>query len=168
MLNTLRAWDIAQDDLLILHPDESLASAVKKLQERAEHHSGSPCGIVQDDAGRFLGTLSTHRALRAIGAALTDAHLLNAGRDQHDQGDIDRAVHALCRMVGGHTVRDHMYTKVLEVAPQTSIPEILRRFANGMGHFAVVTEAGRAIGLLELDDVFKTFAADMLSATPLN
>ena len=37
-----------------------------------------------------------------------------------------------------------------------------------MGHFAVVTEAGRALGLLELDDVFKTFAASMLSEKPIN
>lgn len=81
---------------------------------------------------------------------------------------MDRAVHALCRMVGGHTVRDHMFTRVLEVAPHTPLPEILRRFADNMGHFAVVTEAGRALGLLELDDVFKTFAASMLSERPIN
>ena len=61
-----------------------------------------------------------------------------------------------------------MFTRVLEVAPHTPLPEILRRFADNMGHFAVVTEAGRALGLLELDDVFKTFAASMLSERPIN
>ena len=164
MLDLLRAWDLAKEDLLLLHPDDDLASAVKKLLERAETHSGSPCGIVQDENGRFLGTLSTHRALRAIGAAIEEAGIFASSR----QINMDRAVHALCRMVGGHTVRDHMYTKVLEVAPHTPLPEILRRFADSMGHFAVVTEAGRALGLLELDDVFKTFAASMLSEKPIN
>ena len=59
MLDLLRAWDLAQEDLLILRPDEDLASAVRKLLERAESHPGSPCGIVEDENGRFLGTLST-------------------------------------------------------------------------------------------------------------
>ena len=164
MLDLLRAWDLAQEALLRLHPDEDLASAVRKLLERAETHPGSPCGIVEDENGRFLGTLSTHRALRAIGGAIEKAGIFESRR----QIDVDRAVHARSRMVGGHTVREHMYTRVLEVAPHTPLPEILRRFADNMGHFAVVTEAGRALGLLELDDVFKTFAASMLSETPIN
>ena len=164
MLDLLRAWDLAQEDLLILRPDEDLASAVRKLLERAESHPGSPCGIVEDENGRFLGTLSTHRALRAIGGAIEKAGIFESSR----QIDVDRAVHALCRMVGGHTVRDHMFTRVLEVAPHTPLPEILRRFADNMGHFAVVTEAGRALGLLELGDAFKPFAAAVLSGRPIN
>ena len=35
MLDLLRAWDLAQEDLLILRPDEDLASAVRKLLELA-------------------------------------------------------------------------------------------------------------------------------------
>ena len=96
MLDLLRAWDLAQEDLLILRPDEDLASAVRKLLERAESHPGSPCGIVEDENGRFLGTLSTHRALRAIGGAIEKAGIFESSR----QIDVDRAVHALCRMVG--------------------------------------------------------------------
>ena len=164
MLDLLRAWDLAQEDLLIFAPEDPLASAVEKLLARMEAGGGTPCGIVQDANGRFLGTLSTHRALRAIGQAIQTVGAFEAS----PQVDTDRAVHAVCRMVGGHTVRDHMFTRVLEVAPHTPLPEILRRFADNMGHFAVVTEAGRALGLLELDDVFKTFAASMLSERPIN
>ena len=52
----MRAWDLAQEDLLILRPDEDLASAVRKLLERAESHPGSlkdhiPLGFMEH--GKF-------------------------------------------------------------------------------------------------------------------
>lgn len=162
MLDLLRAWDLAQEDLLIFAPEDPLASAVEKLLARMEAGGGTPCGIVQDANGRFLGTLSTHRALRAIGQAIQTVGAFEAS----PQVDTDRAVHAVCRMVGGYTVADHMYTKSLQVPPSMPLHEILRRFADSMGHFAVVVEAGKALGLLELDDIFKTFAQEMLSDKP--
>lgn len=163
MMDLLRAWDLAQDDLLLLAPDESLHSAVKKLLKRKESGVGAACGIVQDSNGRFVGTLSTHRALRAIGHNIQNVGAFSSSPEV----DVDKAVHAVCRMVGGHTVRDHMYTKALEVSPSTTIHELLRRFADTTAHFAVVTEAGRPLGLLELDDVFKFFASEMLSEKPV-
>lgn len=163
MMDLLRAWDLAQDDLLLLTPDESLKSAVRKLMARKEAGDGAPCGIVQDSNGRFLGTLSTHRALRAIGNNLQNIGAFSSSPDV----DVDKAVHAVCRMVGGHAVRDHMYTKALEVSPSTTVHELLRRFADTTAHFAVVTEAGKALGLLELDDIFKFFASEMLSEKPV-
>lgn len=162
MLDLLRAWDLAQEDLLILDPDESLCSAVKKLLDRKESGRGAACGIVQDGNGRFLGTLSTHRALRAIGQGIQRVGAFSSSPDV----DMDKAVHAVCHMVGGHTVRDHMYTKALEVPPSTTVHELLRRFADNTAHFAVVTEAGRALGLLELDDIFRMFAQEMISDKP--
>jgi signal-transduction protein with cAMP-binding, CBS, and nucleotidyltransferase domain len=80
--------------------------------------------------------------------------------------DAKKAVHAVCHVAGGHTVRQHMYTEALEVSPQTPIHELLRMFAGNTAHFVVVTEAGRALGLLELDDIFKFFAHEMLSEKP--
>lgn len=162
MLDLLRAWDLAQEDFLIFDPEELLASAVKKLLEHMETGKGANCGIVQDKNGLFLGTLSTHRALRAIGETLQTTGALAASPEV----DMNKAVHAACRMVGGHTVRAHMYTKALEVAPHTPVPELLKRFAGNTAHYAVVTEAGRALGLLDLDDIFKAFAQDMLSSKP--
>lgn len=162
MLDMLRAWDLAQDELLILSPNESLASAVAKLLARLGH--GAPCGIVQDEGGRFLGTLSTHRALRAIGESIQSLGAMKAGRGVVDT---DKAVHAACRVVGAHTVREHMYTKTLEVPPSATVSEVLQRFAGNTAHYVVVTEAGKALGLLELDDLFKTFAQDMCSENPL-
>ena len=152
MLDLLRAWDLAQEDLLIFAPEDPLASAVEKLLARMEAGGGTPCGIVQDANGRFL----------AIGQAIQTVGAFEAS----PQVDTDRAVHAVCRMVGGHTVADHMYTKSLQVPPSMPLHEILRRFADSMGHFAVVVEAGKALGLLELDDIFKTFAQEMLSDKP--
>lgn len=161
MLDLLRAWDLAQEDLLIFAPEESLASAAGKLLDRLEHGKGTPCGIVQDENGRFLGTLSTHRALRAVGQALQNVKAFDT-----PGVNIDEAVHAVCHMVGGHTVADHMYTKSLQVPPSLPLHEILSRFADNTGHFAVVIEAGKALGLLELDDIFKTFAQEMLNDKP--
>ena len=53
MLDLLRAWDLAQEDLLIFAPEDPLASAVEKLLARMEAGGGTPCGIVQDANGRF-------------------------------------------------------------------------------------------------------------------
>ncbi len=161
MLDVLRAWDLAQEDFLILDPEETLASAVEKLLFRMEACS-TPCGIVQDKNGRFLGTLSSHRALRAMGEGIQSVGALAA------RGvDTDKAVHAACRVVGGHTVREHMYTKALEVEPSATVEELLRLFAGTTAHFAVVTDAGRALGLLELDDMFRMLAKDMIAEIPL-
>ena len=162
MLELLRAWDLAQEDILILDPEESLASAVRKLLERLEQRRGTTCAIVQDAAGRFLGTLSAHRALRAMGG---EAQASGAFRNTPGV-DAEKAMHAICHVAGGHTVRQHMYTRALETPPQTPVYDLLRRFAGNTSHFIVVTEAGRALGLLELDDVFKTFAREMLSSSP--
>ncbi len=157
MLDRLRAWDIAQEDLLILHPNDTLFSAVEKLLERAQNGVRTPCGIVQDKNGRFLGTLSTHRALRAMGHELQKSGAFKA------QGvDVQKAVRAVCHLVGGHTVGDHMYDKALEVKPSMPAHELLKLFSTNTAHFAVVTEAGKALGLIELDDIFKTFAGEML------
>lgn len=162
MLDLLRAWDLAQEELLVFAPEDTLASAVKQLLRRLEVGRGTPCGIVQDGNGRFLGTLSTHRALRIIGQAIQKVGAFESS----PQVDMDRAVHAVCRMVGGHTVAEHMYTKSLQVPPSMPLHEILRSFADSMGHFAVVVEAGKALGVLDLDDIFKTFAQEMLSDRP--
>lgn len=161
MMDLLRAWDLAQENLLIFDPEESLSSAVEKLLDRMEKGGGTPCGIVQDQNGRYLGTLSAHRALRAIGQAIQHVKAFDT-----PGVNIDEAVHAVCRMVGGHTVREHMYTKSLQVPPRMPLHELLRSFADNTGHFAVVVEAGKALGLLELDDIFKTFAQEMLSDKP--
>jgi CBS-domain-containing membrane protein len=162
MLELLRAWDLVQEDILILDPEESLASAVKKLLERLEQGRGTPCAIVQDAGGRFLGTLSTHRALRAMGGEVEAS-----GAFRNTPGvDEEKAVHAACHMAGGRTVRQHMYTGALEIPPRTPVHDLLRRFAGNTAHFIVVTEAGRALGLLELDDVFKIFAREMLNSSP--
>ncbi len=157
MLDRLRAWDIAQEDLLILHPEDTLRSAVEKLLERAHKGVRTPCAIVQNSSGHFLGTLSTHRALRAMGHELQKSGAFKA------QGvDVQKAVRAVCRLVGGHTVADHMYDKALEVKPSMPVHELLKLFSANTAHFAVVTEAGKALGLIELDDIFKTFAGEML------
>jgi len=162
MLDLLRAWDVAQEDMLVFDPEEKLCEAVKKLLARKETGKGSACGVVQDKQGRFLGTLSTHRALRTIGHALHDVGSLHAGAV-----DQDRAVHAVCHMVGGYSVGDCMYTKTLQVPPATTVQELLRLFARTTAHYAVVVDAGRALGLLDLDDIFKTFAREMLSQNPV-
>ena len=157
MLEVLRAWDLAQEDLLIFSPDDNLVHAARKLLDRKEQGGGTPCGIVQDSTGRFLGTLSTHRLLRAIGQAIEEVGAF----DPAPNVDMDRAVNASCHLVGGQTVRQHMYTKALQVSPRTTLPELLHSFARSTAHFAVVVEAGRALGLLDLDDIFKNFALEM-------
>ena len=164
MLDLMRAWDLAQEDLLLFDPEDSLSSAAQKLLQRRENGVPTPCGIVQDANGRFLGTLSTHRVLRAIGKAIDDVGAFKPSAEV----DMERAVHAACHLVGGEPVKKHMYTKAMEVSPRTTLPELLHRFAATTAHFAVVTEAGRALGLLDLDDIFKNFALEMKRPNPVN
>lgn len=163
MLDLMRAWDLAQEDFLVLRPEDPLSKAVRQLLEQMNTSTGPRCAIVQDAQGRFVGTLSTHRALRAMGQELEKVGAFRFATNV----DSDKAVRAVCRMVGSHTVEQHMYTKALQVNPQTPIHELLALFANNTAHFAVVVEAGRALGILELDDIFRNLAHEMIDTMPL-
>ncbi len=158
MLELMRAWDIAQEDVIMVRPKDPLAKAVEKLLERRRQGRPPYCALVVDDHGRYLGTLSTHRALRAIGQNLEKQGVFSPSPHL----DSDKATRAVCRMVGTQTVEKHMYTKSLQISPQTTVPELLRLFSDNTGHFAVLVEAGRALGIVELDDIFNLLAPEMV------
>ena len=157
MFDVLRAWDLAQEDFLVLKPEQSLSSAVELMLRSIEQ--GKPdCAIVLGENDRYLGTLSTHRILREIGKEITNLGAFS----NSPKTNTSRAVQAACQIVGNESVKKYIYTKSLEIAPQTSLAELLKLFSDTTAHIAVVTEAGRALGILQLDDIFKNFAAEML------
>lgn len=159
----LRADQVMRSDLLTLHPDEPIESAVALLEEH--HVSGAP---VVDTFGRLLGVLSASDVAQRghVATGLSD-HDGGGARfpsldDELEGADLEEE---LLEREGyspaveeGIRVQDWMTHGLVSVAPRATLGEVCRTMLTESIHRVFVVEEGKLRGVVSAFDVVRVVA----------
>ncbi len=156
--NHVTARNVMQAEVVKLHCDTSITSAVETLEEYAI--SGAP---VVDDADNLIGVISRsdiarteHIADDGIDVQATRYYRLDPlddegdtvfSRDDYDPELLDR-----------QTVGDWMTPRIISVAPDASLTDVCGIMVKEGIHRVFVVDDGRLIGVISSFDVVKHLA----------
>lgn len=150
------ARDVMQTHVVTLSPDTPLSAAQRVFYEESIH--GAP---VVDQLGTVVGVLTTGDLLRAA----VESEDVAPSRPSYYRNDLDlshfdweRAPADLEERLGGATVADAMSPEVIDVSPDTKVPEIARRMREHQIHRIIVVEDGKLCGLISTFDLIGVLA----------
>lgn len=130
--NQALAKDLMNTDLVRLHANASIGSAVDALEE--SEIGGAP---VFDEVGHLLGVLSVREVPRA--------GPVRPGRIDADRGDLD-------------TVADWMNRRVVTIDPGATLQQVCRRMHSEHVDRVIVAHDGQVEGIVTSLDVVRCIA----------
>lgn len=163
MLLRKRAWDIVREEFPTLREDDSLAEAMRMLTACVGSEggigAGCLCALVYDERDMLRGALSVWDTVRFM-----EDSLLRSGslRGIEDDG-FDRIYRNACKVAGSTKVRDVMDRDMTRVAPDDPLLVVLESFVKKGRSYAVVTEAGKVLGVIMINDVFREISGEIIS-----
>ena len=164
-LDDVKAKDLMQKDLVTLSTNDTIASAVKTLEEY--HITGAP---VVDSGGRLVGVLSVADIARGDhvqgGRLVSERHqyyLSNPLEEEvedrlfGDEEILDKDDYSDSAL-DEQRVEDWMTPKVISVDPEASLLKICRLMTKESIHRVLVTEESTVLGLVSTFDVVRYLA----------
>ncbi len=146
MLLRKRAWDIVREEFPKLREDDSLAEAMRKLSSCVGPGGGGGagclCALVYDERDMLRGALSVWDTVRFM----EDSLLRSGSLRGIEEDGFDRIYRNACKVAGSTKVRDVMDRDMTQV-----------------GSYAVVTEAGKVLGVIMINDVFREISGEIIS-----
>jgi CBS domain-containing protein len=165
----VKAREIMQTDVVTLHCDMPIRSAVETLEEYSI--SGAP---VVDEAENLVGVLSSTDILKSE-SAHEDAEgletfrssryyrvdpleeLVELERDEEDELTFSREDY-VSKALGRETVADWMTPKIISVGPEASLGDVCTLMVREGVHRVFVVEGQRLLGVISSFDVVRSLA----------
>lgn len=156
------AKDVMQTQVVSVGADDPLLSVYRLFTD--EEISGAP---VVDEAGRVVGVVSIRDLIRAAReeqeAAFSDSDYYHGGLADPEAGQLmggDDFEEALSQRV----VSDVMTTELVSVAPDATVPEIVRTILNDRIHRVLVVDQrgdeDALVGIISLFDLIALLDPD--------
>jgi CBS domain-containing protein len=143
------ARDIMVTRFATLHPQTSLAEAVKIFDEASRDQKQQVFGIiVTDDDGRLIGMISMYDILLLMRPK--HIHIWGEMRDIDVRGFVDET----CRRSKSILVGDIMSTDVVTVSPDTHLLMIVDIMLKKHIRRLPVVEDGKVVGIVYISKVF--------------
>lgn len=163
MLLRKRAWDIVREEFPKLREDDSLAEAMRKLSSCVGPDGGGGagclCALVYDERDMLRGALSVWDTVRFM----EDSLLRSGSLRGIEEDGFDRIYRNACKVAGSTKVRDVMDRDMTQVAPDDPLLVVLESFVKKGRSYAVVTEAGKVLGVIMINDVFREISGEIIS-----
>ncbi|MDJ0867339.1 MAG: CBS domain-containing protein [Myxococcota bacterium] len=145
------AREVMQTGVVTLSPDDPLHVAQQLFYEEGIH--GAP---VVDDLGRVVGVLSSTDVLRAV----LEAKEVDPSEPATYRADLDDAFGAwhmapadFKERVRDAVVSEYMTESSVEVAPDTSVPQLAKLMRENGIHRVIVVEDGALQGIVTTFDL---------------
>ena len=146
-IDTLRARDVMQHELVTVHASDPLREVERVLLEA--QISGVP---VVDDDGRVLGVVSMREV---VSRYASDRDLLEHAFDDPIE---DSEPTPFLRPDDEPCAGGVMSTDLVTVAPETPLATVACRMVDGALHRALVLDRGRLLGIVTTMDVLRAVA----------
>jgi len=150
---TVTARDLMQKDVLVLSPDDPIASAVASLEEYRV--SGAP---VVDSSGRLIGILSATDVVRS-------GHVLDRGLEvEHsvpyaaDDEEEDDDLPSPPSTTEPERVKDWMHFDAVTVPPEAPLKRLCTLMVEHGIHRVPVVDGGKLLGIVTTFDVVRHVA----------
>jgi len=155
---TVKARDIMEIDFHTVHPETTIAEAVKAFKQASAHRKQKVFGlVVTDESGQLVGMLSLYDMMLLMRPK--NIHVWGEMSDIDTTGFIDEA----CRRARSILVGDVMTADVITISPDTHLLVIVDIMIKKHVRRLPVVEGGKVIGMVYTSTVFYTLMERLLS-----
>lgn len=145
----LTARDVMDTDFHTVHPETTIAEAVKAFKEASEHRRQKVFGLmVTDDRGLLVGMISLYDMLLLMRPK--NIHIWGEMSDIDVTGFIEEA----CRRARTIRVGDVMTEDVVTITPDTHLLMIVDIMIRKHIRRLPVIEAGKVVGIVYTSTIF--------------
>ena len=155
---TVTARDLMDTDFYTVHPQTTIADAVRAFQQASKLRKQKVFGlVVTDDRDQLVGMLSLYDLLLLMRPK--NIHIWGEMSDIEITGFIDE----VCRRARGILVDDVMTTEVVTIAPDTHLLLIVDIMIKKHIRRLPVVEEGKVIGIVYTSTIFYELMEKLIS-----
>ena len=159
MLLRKRAWDLAKEDYGTVRATDTVADAMRVINQMIAKQPDSSAVVVLDSRGELNGAITLRDLMRFMERVLCTEEVAQ----QLDEGDVESAFRHTCGVAATTSLAEVVESAPLVIKPNEPLLLVLEDFVSTGREVAVVMESGKILGVIQLWDLYKEMSRDVLA-----